>query len=380
MFEAKINLYVRYVYICHPTLAKIWCTNRRVTKTICIIFVAAFIHQLSRFIDGHYENTVVSAHSPQPVLSSVGHGPARPTEQNACRLVMADWVLQIEDFYFFTYFLFRIIFVHIGPCLVLVIFNVLLYGALKKAEKARKRLFLKHNIISQSGNNLDVKEHSMAALNNSTEMVMADPSSHCRPSISIEGRKVNRGLGSGRDANSTTFMLIVVVSVFLIVEIPLAITTAVHVAENMFELELVSDRLLNTTIIFSNFFIIISYPLNFAIYCGMSRAFRKTFTQMFVRHIINTSPLTISTNAAGATTYGKNRSGSQSNQSRQVVQPNVPVNGVHPKSKYENEEDDSRSSSKTSSSRDRTVEASLSAGPTPRHNALANNVLYETMV
>ena len=31
-----------------------------------------------------------------------------------------------------------------------------------------------------------------------------------------------------------------------------------------------------------NFLIILSYPLNFGIYCGMSRQFRETFKELFI--------------------------------------------------------------------------------------------------
>ncbi|CAG5114960.1 unnamed protein product, partial [Candidula unifasciata] len=33
--------------------------------------------------------------------------------------------------------------------------------------------------------------------------------------------------------------------------------------------------------LFANFFILLSYPLNFFIYCGMSKQFRETFKRLF---------------------------------------------------------------------------------------------------
>lgn len=228
---------------------------------------------------------------------------------------MNDWITQVEDVYYLSYFTFRILFVHIGPCLALVIFNVLLYSALKRAEATRAKLFLKSNASKSSGSgsspllrNGHGRSHSVCT---TAEQILNDQNVS-RRSICIEARKTTRGLGSGRDANSTTFMLIVVVTVFLIVEIPLALCTLIHVVENVFELELVSDRLLNMTIILTNFCLIISYPLYLAIYCYMSRAFRETFQQIFIRRIVETSSATSSSTKSctvvSASSRGRKRS------------------------------------------------------------------------
>jgi neuromedin U receptor 1 len=84
-----------------------------------------------------------------------------------------------------------------------------------------------------------------------------------------------------RDANCTTLMLIVVVTVFLIVEVPLAIITALHVISSLY-IEFLNYQIANMFILFGNFFLIVSYPINFAIYCGMSRQFRETFKEIIL--------------------------------------------------------------------------------------------------
>ena len=142
-----------------------------------------------------------------------------------------------EDMYFTFYFGFRIVFVHIGPCALLVQLNVLLFRALKKAQRKREKLFNE---------------------NRKSECIKL------------------------RDSNSTTIMLIVIVSVFLMLEIPLAVTTILHVAQSTLNIEIAAYDTLNTTILFTNFFIILSYPINFAIYCGMSKQFRQTFADLFL--------------------------------------------------------------------------------------------------
>lgn len=68
---------------------------------------------------------------------------------------------------------------------------------------------------------------------------------------------------------------------FLLVEIPLAVVTILHIISSSVK-EILNYTIVNTLILFTNFFIIISYPINFAIYCGMSRQFRETFRELFL--------------------------------------------------------------------------------------------------
>ena len=91
---------------------------------------------------------------------------------------------------------------------------------------------------------------------------------------------------SKRDSNSTTIMLIVIVSVFLLLEIPLTITTILHVLQNTFPILWVDYNTLNTIILITNFCIICINPINFAIYCGMSRQFRQTFSELFIYGVL----------------------------------------------------------------------------------------------
>lgn len=94
---------------------------------------------------------------------------------------MAPWVQWLTPtVYFTTYFAFRVIFVHMVPCILLVGLNLLLFRALRRAQRKRDKLF---------------KENRK---------------SECKRL---------------RDSNCTTMMLIVVVTVFLITEIPLAVLT-----------------------------------------------------------------------------------------------------------------------------------------------------------
>jgi neuromedin U receptor 1 len=139
--------------------------------------------------------------------------------------------------------MFRVLFVHLIPCVALVILNILLFRALKQAQQRREQLLSKKNQKN-------------------------------------ECKKL-------RDSNCTTLMLIVVVTVFLIVEIPLVVVTLLHILSSVF-IEFLDYYVANTLILFTNFFIILSYPINFAIYCGMSRQFRETFKELFIRGAVST--------------------------------------------------------------------------------------------
>merc|ERR1712013_486568 len=71
------------------------------------------------------------------------------------------------------------------------------------------------------------------------------------------------------------------IAVFLAVELPLSCITALHTISSSV-VEFLDYNLVGNIILFINVIIYTSYPLNFAIYCGMSRQFRKTFRSLFL--------------------------------------------------------------------------------------------------
>ncbi|XP_069958588.1 sex peptide receptor-like [Cherax quadricarinatus] len=216
----------RYIYVCHPPVARTWCTLPRVIKAIIWIFIFATIHQAPKIFDTVYDSTEVEWQGECVCV---------------CSERFSDWVTQITpNIYFQIYFWFRVVFVHLGPCTVLVVLNFLLFRAMKEAQKRRKKLL--HDKNSKR-----------------------------------ECKKLS-------DSNCTTLMLIAVVSVFLVTEIPLAVITLLHIISNMGIVIFSNDSyyMLMYFFIISNSFIIFSYPINFAICCGMSRQFRETFSDLFI--------------------------------------------------------------------------------------------------
>ncbi|RXG56267.1 Sex peptide receptor [Armadillidium vulgare] len=215
----------RYIYVCHAPVARIWCNIPRVIKSIFWVFFAAFLHQLTRFFEYYFIPTCVYLNDQY---------------YPACRIYLADWVNQNQDIYYGIYFWFRVIFVHLGPCTALVVLNMFLFRALRKAQKKREQL--------------------------------------------LKEKKKNESKRL-RDSNCTTMMLIVIVTVFLVTEIPLAVITLLHLLTGLGIVNVFTEDdydFVRTFFIVSNFFIILSYPINFAIYCGMSRQFRETFRELIM--------------------------------------------------------------------------------------------------
>jgi hypothetical protein len=110
-----------------------------------------------------------------------------------------------------------------------------------------------------------------------------------------------------RDSQSTTFMLIVVVTVFLIVEIPLGVVTSLHIItqSNVFSAPVMDYSVANCLILCLNCAIAASHPIYFAIYCGMSRQFRQTFSELFIVGFSSDGrPVTAGTRHGATTTTG----------------------------------------------------------------------------
>lgn len=214
----------RYIYICHSLQARTWCTIPNVLRGTVIVYLVAFLSQLTKFIDFTVETI--------PVQSRVDLNRSFV----GCDLALKPWAAQNMTVYFNIYFWFRIIFIHLVPCTSLVVLNGLLIYAMRKAQKRRLQL-LKQNKKSES-------------------------------------RKL-------KESNCTTLMLVAVVGLFLLVEFPLGIIMTLYVTDNTFNLKLFSPDVYAIMTSMSNFFILLSYPLNFFIYCGMSRLFRETFKRLF---------------------------------------------------------------------------------------------------
>jgi hypothetical protein len=215
----------RYIYVCHSLKAKRWCTISNAIKVIGVIYVIAIFTQCTRFFENEYSHVTV-----QSLVD--------PTKDiDACRKKFSPFVLRFNmNIYFNLYYWIRVIFIHLVPCTSLIVLNAMLIAAMRSAQ-ARRELLLRQNRRSE-----------------------------CRRL---------------KEANCTTLMLVAVVGLFLLVEFPLAVLLILLIVENTFDVVLMSDHKRALASMFINLIILLSYPLNFFIYCGMSRQFRDTFRRLF---------------------------------------------------------------------------------------------------
>ncbi|XP_074597819.1 sex peptide receptor-like isoform X2 [Brevipalpus obovatus] len=208
----------RYIYVCHPTVAPKWCTVPKVTYAIVGAFGLSLIINILRFFE-NFRNIYV--------IDPRGH-----IARGCLARMREPWEQMIFPYYVW----FRIIFVNICSCVVLVILNFKLFSALRQAQKTRARL--------------------------------------------ITGTCKNE---RERDTNRTTLMLIVVVTMFLVIEIPNAIILVLLLLLGG------DDPMVNLMSRITNLLITASHPFNFAIYCGMSRQFRETFKILFIPGVKETT-------------------------------------------------------------------------------------------
>ena len=83
--------------------------------------------------------------------------------------------------------------------------------------------------------------------------------------------------------NAIEFMrMYIIFQMFLAVEVPLGILVILHNVSSSI-IEFLDYNLVHTATLIINLLICLSYPLNFGIYCGMSRQFRETFKELFMK-------------------------------------------------------------------------------------------------
>lgn len=215
---------LRYIYVCHTDMARKFCTLPNVIKATVGIFVVAALTQITRFVETQYiPHTLPSKRDPNTTITT-------------CLVPYRQFVVQDMNLYFNLIFGFRVIFIHFIPCSLLLILNALLIRTMRQAQ-LRRRLLLRQNKKSES-------------------------------------KKL-------ADSNCTTLMLVAVLGLFLLVELPLGVIMILFSIQNTLDIIIMDNSTFILLTNISNTSILVSYPLNFLIYCAMSRQFRETFTRMF---------------------------------------------------------------------------------------------------
>ena len=164
----------RYIYVCHPFKAKTWCTMRNAIIGIVIIYTVATVTQGSRFFETVYHPvTVASKGDPSRLVVS-------------CVKQFTYIVHRYQNVYFPVTMVFRVFAIHLLPCVWLVVINVLLVLTMRQAQERRSQL---------------LKQRRQSECNRQ------------------------------QDNNKITYMLIVVVGLFLIVELPMSISLFILVLQ-----------------------------------------------------------------------------------------------------------------------------------------------------
>lgn len=172
----------------------------------------------------------------------------------ACYFDYAPTVGSHLTLHFSLYYWFRIVFCHLVPCSLLVGLNVRLGCTIRRSKHRHERL-MREKLQGQTGR-----------------------------------RPEDATVRLGGEGNAATLMLVAVVGVAIVVEVPLACFVVVVVVENTLGVALAAGKV-GVATAFLNLFIVLGYPVNFFIYCVMSRQFRRTLVDL-VRKRELTSPVT----------------------------------------------------------------------------------------
>ncbi|CAD6185438.1 unnamed protein product [Caenorhabditis auriculariae] len=218
----------RYVSISYPLHSRGACSVRNVRIATVIIAVISLLCGLPKSFDYYYEtvDTWVYYDGTWSYVRSCASG------QRALLLLTGETV------FFNVYFWTRALGFILLPSTLLVILNVLLIRGIRKAQKRKLRL-------------LREKRSEEAARQ--------------------------------RDSNSTSLMLVAIVSIFLIVNLPQAAYMGILCVCETFSIRMsILDGMFPAVFLLaSNMIVMATYPINFSIYCFMSSSFRQTFKAMF---------------------------------------------------------------------------------------------------
>ncbi|CAB3399771.1 unnamed protein product [Caenorhabditis bovis] len=218
----------RYISISYPLHSRATCSVRNVRYATFIIATISLFCGLPKSFDYVYETIDGWIFM---------HGNWKHTR--SCVMIQTSLLdLMGQTVFFNIYFWTRALGFIILPSVSLVILNVLLIRGIRKAQKRKLRL-------------LREKRSEEAARQ--------------------------------RDSNSTSLMLVAIVSIFLIVNLPQAAFMGILCVCETFgiRITLLEGMFPPVFLLTSNMIVMATYPINFSIYCFMSSSFRQTFKALF---------------------------------------------------------------------------------------------------
>ncbi|CAJ0584405.1 unnamed protein product, partial [Mesorhabditis spiculigera] len=227
----------RYVSISYPFYSRHLCSVKNVRLATMIIMVVSLVCGFPKSIDLNY----------MLYEGWIFEGDGWSYTRNC--LVGHTYVLKLVGMntYYNLYFWTRAILFIIIPSILLIILNALLIKGIRKAEKRKNRLLRER-----------------------------------RP----------REAAKQTDSNSTSVMLVIIVTIFLVVNLPQAFFMGILCVCETFKIRLhILDGLFPVVfLLVNNMLVMATYPINFWIYCVMSSSFRQTFKALFCKfRVVGTS-------------------------------------------------------------------------------------------
>lgn len=223
----------RYIYIEYPVAAQKWCTIPYVRKAALILTVLSLLSGILKVFEVTF--MVYSGYVAKQISAdhiSISH-------ETFCAghytFVVREMTIPV---FYNVYMWTRVLGFLLLPSVILIVLNILLIFGLRKATERRNRL-LKEN----------------------------------------RQREANRQ----KESNSTNLMLVIIVSIFLIVNLPQATFLVALSLDSTFswDMDFFKNNYANLFVMIDNMLIMATYPVNFAIYCSMSTQFRETFKRIF---------------------------------------------------------------------------------------------------
>uniref|UniRef100_A0A915N6A5 G-protein coupled receptors family 1 profile domain-containing protein n=3 Tax=Meloidogyne incognita group TaxID=654580 RepID=A0A915N6A5_MELJA len=268
----------RFIYICMPKLVQKQCTMQRSKQiVICISIASIWIYAPELFANYNQSYNIFNSQTNKT--------------RSICVMSQTALIHLVgNNFYHLLLYGLHTILVHTLPCILLVFFTWKLLTAIREADKKHAILIGRaptkqqqpHRKYSESP---EKSPNSMPFINKDVRYSFDEsgfsfnnnfPKTSNAPRYSISDTKRVHGL------RQNTRMLLAIILLFLLTEIPAALIFSVHVGSVVFKLTFILTHYatLNKLLIIRNVLIVISYPLRFAIYCGMSAQFREVVQQM----------------------------------------------------------------------------------------------------
>ncbi|VDK43846.1 unnamed protein product [Anisakis simplex] len=225
------STFFRYISVEYPLKSRTVCSVHNVRLATLIITVISLLCGLPKSLDYYYDVYEGWAYLPQGEIKYM-----RSCLSGFTALVQMLGPNTFFNFYFWT----RVLAFILLPSLLLIILNFLLIRGIRRAQKRKQKLL--------------------------------------REKRAGEAQRQN-------DSNSTSLMLVVIVSIFLIVNLPQAIFMGLLCVCTTFgiPLKLLEGIFPAAFLLANNMLVMATYPINFGIYCFMSSSFRHTFKALFCR-------------------------------------------------------------------------------------------------